>query len=33
VLVLFADEERLERWHARFRELQGLPLPSGRGER
>lgn len=25
VLVLFADDERLERWHARFRELQGLP--------
>lgn len=31
VLVLFADEGRLERWHARFRELQGLPVPSGRG--
>ncbi len=25
VLVLFADEERLERWRTRFRRLQGLP--------
>ena len=25
ILVLFADEPRLERWLARFRELQGLP--------
>ena len=25
VLVLFADEARLERWLARFRALQGLP--------
>ncbi|HET7676625.1 MAG TPA: hypothetical protein VFK38_02120 [Candidatus Limnocylindrales bacterium] len=25
VLVLFADEARLERWLARFRRLQGLP--------
>jgi transcriptional regulator of arginine metabolism len=31
VLVLFADEPRLERWLDRFRELQGLPSPtSGR---
>jgi transcriptional regulator of arginine metabolism len=29
ILVLFADEPRLERWLARFRELQGLPgLPA-----
>ena len=26
VLVLFADEVRLERWLARFRALQGLPV-------
>ncbi len=25
VLVLFADEERLDRWRGRFRRLQGLP--------
>jgi transcriptional regulator of arginine metabolism len=25
LLVLFADERRLERWRERFRELQGLP--------
>ncbi|MDA8201434.1 MAG: arginine repressor [Chloroflexi bacterium] len=25
VLVLFADEDRLERWRTRFRRLQGLP--------
>jgi transcriptional regulator of arginine metabolism len=29
VLVLFADEERLERWHERFRALQRLPTPTG----
>jgi transcriptional regulator of arginine metabolism len=31
LLVLFADEERLERWLARFRSLQGLsgPAPAG----
>jgi transcriptional regulator of arginine metabolism len=29
VLVLFANEERLERWSARFRMLQGLPGPAG----
>jgi transcriptional regulator of arginine metabolism len=28
VLVLFADDERLARWHARFRRLQGLPPAS-----
>jgi transcriptional regulator of arginine metabolism len=28
LLVLFADEARLERWRARFRELQGLPAPT-----
>ena len=28
VLVLFADEARLERWRARFRRLQGLPPES-----
>ena len=27
LLVLFADEERLERWLERFRLLQGLPTP------
>jgi transcriptional regulator of arginine metabolism len=27
LIVLFADAERLERWLARFRALQGLPLP------
>jgi transcriptional regulator of arginine metabolism len=27
LLVLFGDEARLESWHARFRELQGLPEP------
>jgi len=29
VLVLFADEVRLERWHRWFRSLQGLPTPGG----
>ena len=29
LIVLFADAERLERWLARFRTLQGLPLPDG----
>ncbi len=28
LLVLFADEARLERWLARFRALQGLPSPN-----
>ena len=28
LLVLFADEERLERWLERFRRLQGLPTPA-----
>ena len=28
VLVLFADEARLDRWHGRFRALQGLPTPT-----
>ena len=27
LLVLFADEDRLERWLERFRRLQGLPAP------
>jgi transcriptional regulator of arginine metabolism len=27
LLVLFADDARLERWHERFRSLQGLPAP------
>jgi transcriptional regulator of arginine metabolism len=27
LLVLFADEERLERWLRKFREMQGLGLP------
>ena len=27
LLVLFADEDRLERWLERFRDLQGLPAP------
>ncbi len=27
LLVLFADEERLARWLARFREIQGLSVP------
>lgn len=27
LIVLFSDSERLERWHARFRALQGLLLP------
>ena len=27
LLVLFADEDRLERWLERFRSLQGLPAP------
>lgn len=26
VLVLFADEPRLERWLARFRQIQSLPV-------
>ena len=28
LIVLFADEEKLERWQARFRALQGLPVPA-----
>ena len=28
LLVLFADEERLERWLERFRAVQGLPSPT-----
>jgi transcriptional regulator of arginine metabolism len=32
LLVLFADEPRLERWLTRFRELQGLPSPSANPE-
>jgi transcriptional regulator of arginine metabolism len=28
LLVLFADEARLERWLARFRALQALPVPA-----
>jgi transcriptional regulator of arginine metabolism len=28
LLVLFADEPRLERWLARFREIQALPVPA-----
>jgi transcriptional regulator of arginine metabolism len=28
LLVLFADEDRLERWLERFRDLQGLPSPA-----
>ena len=28
LLVLFADEDRLERWLERFRRLQGLPTPA-----
>jgi len=28
LLVLFADEARLERWLARFRQIQALPLPA-----
>jgi transcriptional regulator of arginine metabolism len=31
LLVLFADEERLERWLARFRSLQGLSGPAMAG--
>jgi transcriptional regulator of arginine metabolism len=27
LIVLFSDMEKLERWHARFRGLQGLVLP------
>jgi transcriptional regulator of arginine metabolism len=30
LLVLFADEARLERWLERFRRLQGLPTPDAR---
>jgi transcriptional regulator of arginine metabolism len=29
VLVLFADEPRLERWLSRFRQIQSLPVVSG----
>jgi transcriptional regulator of arginine metabolism len=29
ILVLFADESRLERWLGRFRAVQGLPHPEG----
>ena len=29
ILVLFADEARLERWLVRFRAVQGLPHPQG----
>ncbi|MFI5254046.1 MAG: arginine repressor [Candidatus Limnocylindrales bacterium] len=29
ILVLFADEARLERWLGRFRAVQGLPHPEG----
>jgi transcriptional regulator of arginine metabolism len=32
VLVLFADEQRLERWLGRFREIQSLPVPAARPE-
>jgi transcriptional regulator of arginine metabolism len=28
LLVLFSDEEHLERWIARFREIQSLPAPA-----
>jgi hypothetical protein len=28
LLVLFSDEAHLERWHARFREIQALPAPA-----
>jgi transcriptional regulator of arginine metabolism len=28
LLVLFADEDRLERWLARFRSIQALPMPA-----
>ncbi len=28
LLVLFADEARLERWLERFREIQALPMPA-----
>ena len=31
LLVLFADEERLERWLRRFREMQGLSRPGPEG--
>jgi transcriptional regulator of arginine metabolism len=31
ILVLFADEPRLERWLARFRSIQSLPVPEGIG--
>ena len=27
LIVLFADTDRLERWRARFRAIQGLPVP------
>jgi transcriptional regulator of arginine metabolism len=27
LIVLFADADRLERWRARFRAIQGLPVP------
>lgn len=30
LLVLFADESRLERWLRRFLEIQGLPMPAVR---
>jgi transcriptional regulator of arginine metabolism len=33
LLVLFADEERLERWLRKFREMQGLAMPeAGRSD-
>jgi transcriptional regulator of arginine metabolism len=31
LIVLFADEARLERWLARFRAIQALPTPSQNG--
>lgn len=33
LLVLFSDEVHLERWLARFREIQSLPVPANGGSR
>jgi arginine repressor len=31
LLVLFSDEQHLERWLTRFRDIQSLPVPANGG--